>query len=124
LVQSLIIKHVKFSFEFGGLALLKREAIKVCPFAMKLGIEQAGPGSENRLEANLGQTFWRLLAAIDFFAAFAKGERQLPITTSEPQRGGSQGRAAVFLRRVHRSVAETLDGCRSGGYLRGSSTHW
>jgi len=46
--------------------------------------------------ANLGQSFSRLPSTIDFFAVFAKGERQLPITTAEPQRGGSQGRAAGF----------------------------
>ena len=30
---------------------------------------------------------------------FVNGERQLPLTTSEPERGGSQGRAADFAAR-------------------------
>lgn len=54
---------------------------------------------------------------------FVNGERQLPLTTSEPKRGGSQGRAAVFLRRVQRSplTAATAEAIRALVVLIGSN---
>ncbi|HKZ02352.1 MAG TPA: hypothetical protein VJ180_08940 [Pyrinomonadaceae bacterium] len=85
---------------------------------MKLGIEQAGPVAENRLEGKSGPTFLRLPAAIEFLTVFAKRGAAAPHNYLRAAARRQSRARRRFLRRVHRSVAETLDGCRSGGYLR------
>ncbi len=77
------------------------------------------PALKIACRANLRKVFCGYAAEINFLPHLLKGS-VAPLTTSQPERGGSQGRAAGFCG----AFILTLDGHRSGGYLRGRSTHW